>query len=372
MRILHVIDTLGLGGAQTILKAVFDQQSEQDNIFIFALRQRDITIEINHPNITIYESTAKWSLAPIIALKNFVKEHNIDILHCHLFKSSVIGYLTKKLFCPQVKLIFHEHGQIVGSDTNSKTLDFVYDNFNRFASSSVDLFIAVSNAMKNLLVEKGKVRESKILTLYNFVDLDKFKNTFTQKEIDEYKKELNLNNNDFIVGFAGRIIPRKGWRTYIETAKILCSQYDDIRFLIAGDGADREEMLALIKQYNLSEKVHYLGYVKQMPKYYLSLNCFVMPSHFEGLPMSQLEVMALGVPLITTTGPGMDEIPQDNIDALFVKMKNPTDVAAKIIMLKEQTSLAQQLGQNAQSKVQKHSVKNYIEKLNKTYQVFRV
>lgn len=97
-----------------------------------------------------------------------------------------------------------------------------------------------------------------------------------------------------------------------------------------------------------------------------------MPSHFEGLPMSQLEVMALGVPLISTTGPGMDEIPQDGIDVLFVKMKNPEDVANKILSLKNQPELCEELGKNAQVNVQKHSVKNYIEKLNKTYKVFNM
>gem|GEM_PF-5934199 len=75
---------------------------------MYALRKRNINIEINHKNIFYNDSKNKFSF-PILKLKKFIEKNNIDVLHCHLAKSQIMGYMLKKLFFPNIKLILHEH-----------------------------------------------------------------------------------------------------------------------------------------------------------------------------------------------------------------------------------------------------------------------
>ncbi len=368
MNVLHIIDTMSLGGAQTIIKAVFEKLKDDPRLYLFALRKKDITIEVDHPNIFVFDSTAKYSFAPLKAMATLIREKHITVLHCHLFRSEIFGYLLKKFYFPNIKLIFHEHGQIVGSDLNSKVEDAAYVGFKKVSKGTADLGIAVSNAMKEHLVRRASIPENNITTLYNFVDLHKFKPQDMLPHKGEYREKLNITDTDFVVGFAGRIIRRKGWRTFIEAARIATIDNPHIHFLIAGNGADREDMLAMIEAYQLSKQVHYLGYVNNMLAFYAALDCFAMPSHFEGLPMTQLEVMALGVPLITADGPGMDEIPQDGSDALYMEMKNPEDLAAKIKQLAQEPQLRTFLCDNAMQTVQEHSLDNYVKSLYHIYE----
>ena len=86
MRILHIIDTLWIGGAQTVVKSIFEKQKDNKDIFLFALRKREINIEINHSNVFLYQSKAKYSFAPIKELRRIIKE------------SKIINIATKLLF----------------------------------------------------------------------------------------------------------------------------------------------------------------------------------------------------------------------------------------------------------------------------------
>ncbi len=368
MKVLHLIDAMGLGGAQTILKSVFEFQKDNKDIYIYALRTKGISMEVDHENLIINESTAKYSFAPLSFLKDFIAKNKIEVLHCHLFRSEVFGYLLKKRHFPDIKLIFHEHGQIVKSDTNRATEDLLYNRFNQFSQSSVDLFIAVSDAMKRFLISNGNVKEDRIKTIYNFVDLEKFDPSNIPADNSAFKQKHGIEAEDFVVGFAGRLIKRKGWKEYLQAAKILSEKRKDIKFLIAGDGNDKPALLEMIKELNIGEQVKYLGYVDNMLAFYGSLDLFAMPSHFEGLPMSQLEVMALGVPLVTTNGPGMDEVPRDGKEAIFVKLYDPQDLADKIDRLYLDQDKAAELADNGLVRVQEFGLKSYVQQLDETYQ----
>ncbi len=359
---------MGLGGAQTILKSVLECQQENSDLHLYALRTKGITMGVDHPNVIVNPSTAKYSFAPLKPLKELIEKQNIQVLHCHLFRSEVFGYLLKKRHFPNIKLIYHEHGQIVKSDTNRATEDLMYNRFNKHSQRSVDMFISVSEAMSSFLRKNADIKDHKIKTLLNFVDLQKFNPKNLPSDLSNFRKKYQLSDDQFIVGFAGRLIPRKGWKEFLEMAKILKDQNPKMRFLLAGDGSDKEPMLQLSKELGLQEELRYLGYVDNMLEFYAALDCFCMPSHFEGLPMSQLEVMALGVPLITTNGPGMDEVPRDQIDALFCQLYKPEDMAKKVSTLAGDSQLAENLVQNSLKRVKDYGLISYVEKLNKLYQ----
>src|SRR5580658_7437544 len=105
MRVLHVIDTLWLGGVQTLERDYFEMQKDNHDIFLYVLRKSEPQLNINHTNVLIQDSFSRYSFSPVFRLRKLIKEHRIEILHCHLLRSHLFGYISKIVFFPAVKLI---------------------------------------------------------------------------------------------------------------------------------------------------------------------------------------------------------------------------------------------------------------------------
>jgi glycosyltransferase involved in cell wall biosynthesis len=173
----------------------------------------------------------------------------------------MIGFIIKKFYFPKIKLIFHEHGMIFGSEKGNPLEDLFVKLFLKLTKKNVDLVIAVSKATKNELFKKAKISADKIEILYNFVDLDKFNRKNITWDIKQEKEKLGIKKNECVIGFAGRILERKGWREFVESVK----KFRNIKFIIAGDG---EEKALLIKQIKGFNNIIYLGYYCEMVKFY--------------------------------------------------------------------------------------------------------
>lgn len=361
MKVLHIIDTLASGGAQILIKNLFEYQNDNENIFLFVLRKTKIINKINHQNIFIFNSKSRFSLKPLFEIKNQINKNQIQIIHCHLFRSQVFGYLIKLLFFPKIKLIFHEHGQILGSETKSRIEDKIFKLFLKISKSKVDKFIPVSNISAEMLVSKAKVNSSKIYRLYNFIDLERIKNININRD-----KIRNNFENKFVVGFAGRIVETKGWRELIKSIEIL--KNDKILLLIAGDGIDSEKLIREIVDKNLSENVKYLGYLFDINSDFFSLiDCLIVPSHKEALGIVALEAFAHKKVVIASNIPGLTEIVQHNKNGLLFNVKNENDLAEKIKYISENHLIKQRLIIQAYIDIQEFDIKKYIQNLNEIY-----
>lgn len=369
IKVLHIIDNLGLGGAQTMVKNIFEFDQNNKDIFLYSLRTREKNLTIEHSNIFIGKFP-KFSFKPLPELVKIIKENNIEILHCHLLKSEFFGWLLKLFYFPKLKLIFHEHGQIVGSEHGHKVEDTLFRFFLKLADKKVDLHIAVSKFISDSLIKNGNISIEKIKTLYNFVDIKKFNIDNLAKYSRKIEREKNgFTEDDFIVGYAGRLVERKGWRDFISAAKEIISQKQNlnIKFIIAGDGKDKDELIEIIKKEKLESQIKYVGHVSDMLSFYSMLDCFVMPSYWEGLPMAQLEVLSLGIPLITSNAPGVNEVATDKKECFYFEIGDSKAITNIIYELSEDKSISKLLSNNAAKLVVKFSLENYMEGLNKVY-----
>jgi len=361
MKILHLIDHLGLGGAQSLVADIFNNQISNENIFLCALRSKTIETEIKHRNVYNNSSTQIFSFKPLIFLRKLIIRENIDIIHCHLMGSEYTGYLLKKLFFPEIVLIFHEHGKILsGAKYYPKVLKLI--------SEKIDLIIAISKSTKLGLTTKAGIDDDKIRMIYNFIDTEKFNKINISWDINKEKNKLNLDPNDFIVGFAGRIVGMKGWREFILSSKILTTNYSNFQFIIAGDGNDKDNLLDLINQLNLQNHVQYIGFQSNMKKFYSMLDCIVVPSHYEPMGLTPIEAQAMGVPVIVSNVPALNEIIHHGEDALFFEVKNSYDLSKKILMIYNDKILRAKLIRNGLVNSKLYSMTKYFRELDHTYQ----
>ncbi len=80
MRILHLIDSLGLGGAQTLVKGIFEVQKNNADIFLYALRKREINVKVDHLNVRCYKSESKYSFGPLRELKGIIEKEKVEVI----------------------------------------------------------------------------------------------------------------------------------------------------------------------------------------------------------------------------------------------------------------------------------------------------
>jgi L-malate glycosyltransferase len=245
MRILHIIDSLGLGGAQVVVKGIFESQSSNKDIFLFALRKKEITTKISHKNISISSSNKKYSFSALKELRSFIQKENIDVIHCHLFKSQLFGWILKKYYFPNIKLIQHEHGRIFQKNK-------FYNKFIKFSKKETNLFIVVSKATKKELMRIGEINGSQIGILHNFVDLKKFSKKMTKKEIQKEKSKMGIKNNELVIGFVGRLAKVKGCEYLIKSLPNLKFKY---KCIIAGDGEEKDNLVKLSRKLNVKDKI---------------------------------------------------------------------------------------------------------------------
>ncbi len=357
MRGLHIIDTLWLGGAQAVERDYFENQPNNKDIFLYVLRKSNPKIDIKHPNVFAENSFSRYSFSPIFSISRLIKENKIDIIHCHLLRSHLFGYLLKRWFHPNIKLIIHEHSDIIDNERLSIPIL-------KFIRKRASLFITCSNALRRDLVQKITIVDEKTVTLYNGINLEKFDRNTTIFNVAEEKKKLSIPEDAFVVGFIGRLTQRKGWQEFIETANLL-KDNSSIRFVIAGDGEDKEKLLSLISSYKL-DNVIYLGYVSNPGWFYSLIDCLVIPSHYEPMGITAIEAQAMGVPVIASNVTGLNEI-ITNENAILVEPKNVQELKKAINRAKDDLALCRHLSDSGLRNAKNYSIGNYVQELDSIY-----
>lgn len=182
------------------------------------------------------------------------------------------------------------------------------------------------------------------------------------------EKKDNSNKYKRSIISVGRLTSIKGFDRLIIIAKLVKKKYSDIVFNIYGEGEYKEELEKLIREENLSDTVFLRGYANDIILQYKSADIFVMTSYLEGFPMSMLEAMSFGLPVISLDCPtGPKEIIGDSEYGFLIDQKNFTDVANKIYHLIENGQIYDELSNLSIERAKYFSIENIHKKWQKLF-----
>lgn len=358
MKILHIIDSLGLGGAQTIVKGLFEHQVNNSNIFLFSLRKNEVTISIKHNKVIKYNSKSRYSLKPLFELKRIIKKEKISVLHCHLIRSQFFGIILKLFYFPHIKLVFHEHGRIFKNN-------LLYNILLKISKRKVNVFLAVSNTIKDKLMDYATIKSSKITVLYNFVDLNKYNSNNIAWNTEEEREGMGIKKDEFVIGFVGRLAKVKGCEYLIRSLPYLDFPY---KVIIAGDGPEKNNLNELAKSLKVDNRIIFLGYREDVVYIYHLLNVLIVPSIFESFGLSIVEAQCMSIPVIATDAIALNELIKNNENGLLFEPKNPIDLSEKVKLLYQDEEVINRLIKSSLESVKKYNLGNYINNLNKIYE----
>lgn len=193
-------------------------------------------------------------------------------------------------------------------------------------ASQAHRVIVPSNYLKKIVVNWG-VSTDKISVVYNSFDFDKVLD-------DKEKLRIELGVTGKVVLSAGRLVPWKGFDTLIRVVGKMSGDIKDLSLIVIGDGPDREKLDNIIKENNIAN-VKLIGSVDQntLFKYLKSADVFVLNTAYEGFSHQLLEVMAIGIPIITTNVGGNPELIEDGKNGLLVEYNNEKQLGDSIVKI---------------------------------------
>ncbi|MBN2317307.1 MAG: glycosyltransferase, partial [Sedimentisphaerales bacterium] len=295
IKVLHVIDHLGYGGAPFVVKNIAERiDSGRIETFVCALRTNPEAIPIQTTLINL--GYYKYNPFVFFAIAGLCKKHGIDIVHAHLQKS-ILCCLLASFFC-DAKIIVHEHGPIFRGGTG-----FLFRGLLKAFASRATMAIANSQAAQTALVRAGGFDEKSVTVVSNFINLAQLDRTLYDR--NEARRRLGLADEHIVVGFVGRLDPCKGVDLLIEAAATLCQNDERYRFVIVGDGAQRNTLQNQATRLGLNEKIIFTGLCKNTAEVMIAFDMAVVPSRREAFGIAAVELMKMRIPVIASAIGGL-------------------------------------------------------------------
>ena len=301
-------------------------------------------------------------LAPYDLFK-VVAEENVDVLHAHVFPMYMISNLSAFVkMATKIPLILTFHGlhfQGYVSPIYRNVMHAYYESYFKFLCSQADVIIVLGKgSAKN--AQRFGADQSKIAIVPNAVDVS----SFSPSPPEDGKEKFTVIN-------IGRIEQSKGIFVLLQAARILQKKYPNrVRFLLIGEGPHRKRLEdAIKKEKKLSSSIQLVGYVNNVEDFLKESDVFVLPSYYEGMPISLLEAMACAKPIVATNVGDVPDVIQNEFNGLLIEPGSPAALANAIDRLLNDLDYAKKLAINGYETVKaSYDIKIVCRKLKGIYE----
>lgn len=265
-------------------------------------------------------------------LTKWLAEYQPDILHTHNAYPHFHGTLAARW--QKVPVILNtRHGRRIGNDWKSRV-------YFRLAGLLADKVVAVSDDAANLCVQDSHLPANKVQRIWNGIDPQRFVHTGPQAGC----RAISV----------ARLSPEKDFPTLIRAVGLAREVVPELSLTIVGDGPDRPRMEATIRELNLQDHVHLLGERHDVPELLSQSSFFATSTLTEGISLTLLEAMAVGLPVIATAVGGNPEIVVEGQTGYLVSERNPEQLATAILRLCQAEGTWSELGRAGRQRVIEH------------------
>ncbi|MBS0614803.1 MAG: glycosyltransferase [Proteobacteria bacterium] len=343
--ILHVIDSLDLGGAQSVLinlirhgdRSRFNYEvatMHGHGVYWDAVRELGIPVHSLsvHPLLPSYVPALLWLCA----------SRRYDIVHAHLLGSNLIAKPLAALCRVKVR-INHDH-------CNDKT------GMNRWLVRADKLVnrlsthvIAVSGSVRDYAICHEGLPADRVDTVYNGIDLARFQPGPEKRT--EARARFGLPQDAFVVIGVGRLSYQKNFGLFLQVAARVLKDRPQAYFAIAGTGDEEAALRQQARELGLEPRLKFLGFVADMRALYPAADVLMLTSRYEGLPITILEAMATGTAIVSSNLDGVQEVLRDDVDSALVTPGDAEGFAQRLRALMDSPQLMQRYRQAALTKV---------------------
>jgi L-malate glycosyltransferase len=354
IRVCHFMSADLWAGAEVQVRTVASYLAERPEIHLTAVLLNDgrLATELRTMGIEVaVVDERRYSSAAIVAfLVRFLRAHEIDILHTHRYKDTVLGMLAAKL-AGVPKVVRTVHGLTEPLSGWERIRFRAYSAVEALALRSfADRVITVSKDLARTLEAEGH-RRSVVVPIHNGIDVAKIRPTRSPREV---RRELGIPVDAIVYGTVGRLSPVKDHRTLLYAAQRIIRHQRHARFLFVGDGPLHDDLVITASELGLGRACVFAGARDDIFDVLAAMDVFVLPSLHEGIPMALLEAMSVGKPVVATAVGGVPEIVTDHENGLLVSPRDDRALANACLDIVRTPGLATTLGSAARATIAQH------------------
>lgn len=350
MKVLHIISSSGMYGAEAVILNVMRVMRDgphQSALAVFS--------NLSNPNQQLHEAALREGfeshLIPcqgqidrkmIGAIRRLALATGADVVHAHGYKADIYVYFAfRKRGMPLVSTCHTWY------DTDRMVT--LYGKLDRLVLRAYTRVVAVSDEVRQRLLD-ARVRPDRIRMVRNGIDLRPF-----EAAVPLPAAELGApagGERPLVAGLVGRLSWEKGVDIFLPAAARVLAEEPGVRFVVAGDGPDREKLERQIDELGIRQSVTLLGRREDMPAVYASLDVMVSASRQEGLPMAILEGMASARPMVASAVGELPKVVVDGQTGLLVPPENVEALAGAMRTLLRDGGLRARFGAAARKRIE--------------------
>lgn len=334
MNILYVLHSLEIGGAERItVETASAMKKRGHNVYVASPRGALLNI-LREQRITYYElrivprrKTPASFIINFIRLFMLVKKERIEVIHAVHRWANLICYFV--CVCTGAKLVWTDHNILIGK---------------KFLTLYKDNIISVSEASKKHLIQYFHIPEKYITVIHNRIRPPVVPD---DREVASFVNSLAIPDNGKIMCIVANLTERKGHEYLLRAIPVVLSKVPDTFFVFAGEGGLKEYLINFAKKMGISGNVRFLGRRDDIPVVISAARAMILPSLYEGLPLSILEAFYLGRPVIATDVGGNREVIKDGETGIIVPSGDYYGLARAILQLLDDDTRCRDMGNRA-------------------------
>ncbi|MGY5881854.1 MAG: glycosyltransferase family 4 protein [Candidatus Thorarchaeota archaeon] len=312
--ILYIVYSLEIGGLERVVLDLANNLPANDyNTHICCINKAgDLSTQYNYQDrLFVINNKGRINLKSVKAINDIVHSHSIDLIHSHNFAGLLYGYPVAKY--RRIPIVHTEHGFIKKHDKE------ILNIIEKHMSRTVNKYVCVSKQLADTIHDIFIPDDSKITIIYNGITLRLRKETHRSDMSSEIK-----------IGSIGRLTHIKNYELLIKSFSKLVKEYPSIRLEIVGDGEIYQDLLTLIDNLSLKDKVSLPGFRLNVDQCLENMDIFVLPSFSEGHSISLLEALSKNLICIASDVGGNPEIIANGMNGYTFESNNLEELTERL------------------------------------------
>jgi len=340
-RVLHLIDTTGPGGAETVFLSLIRglPRDEWESIpIVQGSGWVQDSLRAGGYDPPVVPSQRPLDIGYVRDLRRTIRDKNIDLVHGHLLSSALYGGLAARLAGVPMVATLHGIPDLQGSRLK-------YEIIRRL----VNRIVFVSQSLRDHAISNTPLKAGNSSVIHNGIDLRDFHPRGREQQ------HMGDPGAPLLIGAVGNIRALKDYPTFLQAAALVeAAAPGRCRFVIAGETNAPlfSELMELRQTLGLEKNLEFLGFRADIASFLRTLDIFVLSSSSEGFSIATIQAMATGVPVVATRSGGPEEIIQHGETGFLVSTESPRELAEGILSLVCDPGLMSQLGRDGRRQVE--------------------
>lgn len=299
IRVLQIIGIVAGGGVEAVIMNYYehiDRTKVQFDFIVHNDNKIDITQKVEAMGGRVYKVTPYYKnpIAFMYGIYKVIRDHHYRIVHSNMNTLSAFSLFAAWAAGAPVRIL-HNHSTSSPGETKRNIMKFILRPFARLFANH---YLACSRLAGEWMYGRKMMDSGKVTIVNNAIDLKKY--AFNPQKRKHLRKDLELTD-EFVIGHVGRFMFQKNHEFLIDIFAEAYKQNPHMALLLIGDGPLRPAMEEKVRKMGLTDHVQFLGLRNDVQDLYHVMDLFVLPSHYEGLPVVGVEAQANGLPCLFST-----------------------------------------------------------------------